>query len=394
MPFVSHVNTTAAIVIKLVERGHEVCWYTGRKYQAKVEATGADFVPFRSAPDFDDADPAWATAGKAKAKGLAGLKQDIKQGFVASVPGQVKDLQEILRHFPAEVTLADMTLAGVGLVHELGGPVWAAYGHIPLTFTSRDTAPFGMAILPSSSGLGRLRNWLLHSFFSKVLFRDVTEFADQIRQELGLSACHKLTNDQTLSPYLYLQGTVPGFEYFRSDLAPQIHFTGPFLSPTSKIFTPPEWWSDLNSGRPVVHITQGTVSNKPEELLIPAIKALADLDVLVVATTGGRPLESIKLQNRPANLRLEEFIPHAQLLPYVDVMVTNAGYGGVQIALANGVPLVAAGATEDKPEVANRIAWSGVGINLKTGTPRPHQILGAVKKILTDTTYRQAAETS
>jgi UDP:flavonoid glycosyltransferase YjiC (YdhE family) len=30
-------------------------------------------------------------------------------------------------------------------------------------------------------------------------------------------------------------------------------------------------------------------------------------------------------------------------------MVTNGGYGGVQAALANGVPLVVAGATEEKP---------------------------------------------
>ena len=54
-------------------------------------------------------------------------------------------------------------------------------------------------------------------------------------------------------------------------------------------------------------------------------------------------------------------------------MVTNGGYGGVQIALSYGVPLVVAGTTEDKPEVAARVAWSGAGINLKTATPAPQR---------------------
>ena len=50
-------------------------------------------------------------------------------------------------------------------------------------------------------------------------------------------------------------------------------------------------------------------------------------------------------------------------------MVTNGGYGAVQRALTTGVPLVVAGDTEDKPEVAARVEWFGVGVNLRTGVP-------------------------
>ncbi len=75
----------------------------------------------------------------------------------------------------------------------------------------------------------------------------------------------------------------------------------------------------------------------------------------------------------------------------MDVFVTNGGYGGVHYALASGVPIVLAGAGEDKPEVAARVAWSGVGVNLKTGRPRPAAIAKAVRKVLTDHSYRGAA---
>jgi UDP:flavonoid glycosyltransferase YjiC (YdhE family) len=79
------------------------------------------------------------------------------------------------------------------------------------------------------------------------------------------------------------------------------------------------------------------------------------------------------------------------LLPYVDVYITNGGYGGVMTALSHGVPVIAAGVTEDKPEVGNRVEYSGVGINLKTATPTVEQIKGAAKQVLAEPRYRQHA---
>jgi UDP:flavonoid glycosyltransferase YjiC (YdhE family) len=59
-------------------------------------------------------------------------------------------------------------------------------------------------------------------------------------------------------------------------------------------------------------------------------------------------------------------------------MVTNGGFNGVQSALSHGVPLVCAGKTEEKPEVCARVAWAGVGIDLKTQRPKPDQIKQAI----------------
>lgn len=110
-----------------------------------------------------------------------------------------------------------------------------------------------------------------------------------------------------------------------------------------------------NANRPVVYVTQGTIDNIDLDLLVgPELRGLADLDVTVVATTGGRPVAQIP-GDIPANARVAEFVPHADLFPHISVMVTNGGFGGVQSALADGVPLVIAGDTEDKPEVAARV---------------------------------------
>ncbi len=59
-------------------------------------------------------------------------------------------------------------------------------------------------------------------------------------------------------------------------------------------------------------------------------------------------------------MHVGQFIPYAHLMPKVDLLMTNGGYGTVQIALAYGVPIVAFGKTEEKLEVANRVTYGGV----------------------------------
>jgi UDP:flavonoid glycosyltransferase YjiC (YdhE family) len=108
--------------------------------------------------------------------------------------------------------------------------------------------------------------------------------------------------------------------------------------------------------------------------------------VLIAVATGGRPVES--LPPLPANARAAEFLPYDDLLPKTGVYVTN---GGVQYALRHGEPIVAAGSHEDKPEVIARVAWSGVGRRVRTETPTPAAIRRAVRAVLDDHRYRDAA---
>ena len=74
-------------------------------------------------------------------------------------------------------------------------------------------------------------------------------------------------------------------------------------------------------------------------------------------------------------------------------MITNGGFGGVQQALAHGVPMVVAGATEDKKEVAARVAWSGTGVNLRTGRPSARALRRAVQRILREPQFSLRAGT-
>ena len=73
-------------------------------------------------------------------------------------------------------------------------------------------------------------------------------------------------------------------------------------------------------------------------------------------------------------------------------MITNGGYGTVSQALRVGVPIVVAGKSEDKAEVAARVAWSGTGINLGTSNPTTEAIREAADLILDGSEHRLKAK--
>lgn len=389
-----HVNPALPIARQLIQQSHEVWWYTGIGFKEKVEQTGAHHVAIRRGIDYSipETIPTDWIAQRDAVKGVSQFKFYLKHGFIDAAVTQLQDLTDILKEFPADVLLCDVFFLGMSWLYEKTGLPWAAFGMSALPFNSRDTAPFGLGLPPDNSLFGRLRIQGLNWLSKNVLMRDVTVYLDRMRQSVGLRAKRQDFFSAALSPFLYLQGSTPSFEYPRSDLPSQIHFTGTFIPPASADFTPPSWWSDLDKNRPTVFVTQGTVATEANNLLLPTIQALADEEMLVIATTGGQPIQNLNLDPMPANTRIESFIPYTHLLPHIDVMVTNAGFNGVQIALANGVPMVTAGQTEEKPEICARVEWSGVGINLKTSTPTSSQIRDAVKAVLASPSYKQNAQ--
>jgi UDP:flavonoid glycosyltransferase YjiC (YdhE family) len=394
-PAQGHAVPLLAIARRLVGDGHQVVFFTTEHYRDRVTATGARFVPL--APECDAHDLMVVNPDReAKARrGLRGVKEDLRRIFLAPLPGQFSGLSEILSDFAADAIVADTMFLGAfpfALRPRLLRPAVVCIGVLPLAMTSRDTAPFGVALQPGTTALPRLRNATLNWVTEHIVLRDIQMLAQRRLAETGSPPFTGYFIDlPTRVVDAYLQATVSGFEYPRADLPASVRFVGPILAPPSAGFDPPGWWDELGAGRPVVHVTQGTLDNADlGRLLLPAIEALAGDDLLVVATTGG-PDPGPWRAALPANVRLERFIPHDLLLPHVDVMVTNGGYGGVQQALAHGVPLVVAGDSEDKPEVAARVRWSGAGIDLRTGRPSAGQLGDAVRRVMARPTFAARA---
>lgn len=393
-PVHGHVTPLLAVARGLVAGGHDVRFLTGRRYRDAVEATGARWFPLPDDADYDDRDMDAAFPGRVGLRGVAGPRWDLQHIFLEPAPSQLRAVDDLLTDEPADAVLTESLFFGAMLLLARPAtvrPPVVNLGIVPLGLKSRDTAPFALGIPPLPGPIGRLRNAFLSWTSERFVFAELQRVGEQmVRDLVGTELATGVMNYPSLADAV-IQFSVPEFEYPRSDLTTPVHFVGPVSLADASNVDLPDWWDDLHDGRPVIHVTQGTVANGDfDSLVLPTFEALADRDVLVVASTGRRGIPSASL---PANARIAPYLPYDRLFPLTSVFVTNGGYGGVHYALAHGVPVVAAGESEDKSEVSARVAWSGAGVRLRPrkGLVRPAAIAGAVDTVLRNPSYRDSA---
>jgi MGT family glycosyltransferase len=393
---VGHIAPLLNVAQGLVDRGDRVTVLSSADHAGRIRAVGATPQAVPVEADFDVTRLDIDLPGRTETSGIKRVNFDIVRLFVQPMPHQTSVLSRLMAHTKFDAIIVDAGFFGI-LPFLLGDraarPPVLAYTTTPLMISSRDTAPGGMGLPPSSSMLGRLRNRALNLLSQKVLLRQSHNAANNVLDRMNSRPLPTFILDSGLLADRYISPTVPEFDYPRSDLPAHVRYVGAVHPGRSQGFRLPPWWRELDGDRPVIHVTQGTIDNADLGRLVePTIEALDGEDVIVVATTGGRDVSQLKVA-LPTNTYVAEYIPHDLLLSKVDVMVTNGGYGAVQRALSMGVPLVVAGNTEDKPEVAARVAWTGAGINLRTGTPTLGAVRAAVRKVLNDGRYLGAART-
>ena len=395
-PIFGHVSPMLALGRGLRRRGHEVTLLTGSKYAASAAGAGLDFLPLPPEVDYDDADlEAWLPRRQHRTRVAAG-RYDITGMFVRPLGPQHRAVSRALAARRYDAVVADTAFLGVlPLLTSLEArpPVFGV-SITPLALTSPDCAPFGSAMAPGHTAASRLRNRQIDFLLRHGPLKPLQAALDAQLAALGLPPCPVGYFDVARLFDRTFHLSVPGLEYPRRDLPSSIVFTGPLPPGRPDLACAP--WAPPPGDAPLVHVTQGTFANADlTALLVPTLRALADEPVRVVATTGRRPVEQVlDLLGGPlpANAQLAELVPYAELLPRTAVVVTNGGWGGVQQALAQGVPVVVAGASEEKPEVAARVAWSGAGIDLRTGRPSPQRIRRSVRAALARPRHRAAAQ--
>jgi UDP:flavonoid glycosyltransferase YjiC (YdhE family) len=384
-----------AIARMLMGDGHEVAVYTGSAFRARVEASGAVFFPLSPDADFDPQDPfARVPELKVMPPGLQWLRVALERLFIDNIALQHEGLQRLLRGFDPEIIVGDdMFFGALPMLLGAGAkrPPVVLCGTSVLHWPREDGAPMFLGLPPATTSEQREEYAAIAHDYHEAVDRPAGLRLNQVLRELGarptsmaLFYCSVGLADA------YLQLSVPGFEFPRT-IPRAVQFVGtPPIIP-GQVPLPP-WAHELDGSRKVVLVTQGTVANHNFGLLVaPTLAALAnEPDVLVVATGGGRPVEAIP-GPVPSNARISSYLPFEWLLPKVDVLVTNGGYGSVNQAMSFGIPLVTAGLTEDKADVNARVAWSGVGINLSTNEPSREALRSAVRTVLDRPDYRARA---
>lgn len=414
-PIYGHTMPMRAIARKLIERGFDITFVSGSHFREPIEAIGARFHPYSGYSDISEATVNTRFPGRVALAAEELGAYDNEHIFVRAMPSQYESIQLALKELkerqPGRKVVLMVENGCLGTLPSiLGAPGIKPDAHItigvlPLQLSSIDTAPFGTCIPPDSSPAGRERNAILN----QKNYNDSQELHTTFRSLLastGAKTTDRLYTDAAVVlPDRYIEMCIPEIEYPRSDLPSSVRFAGGLphgsRDPAQSF---PDFWHELmanedvkksgkGAGKKVVAVSQGTFSNAPTQLLLPTISALAKHDdVLVVAALGARNATLPASVSVPGNVRVADFIPFDELLPYCDVFVTNGGYGALQHAIANGVPMIVAGNTEEKPENGCRVAWAGIGVNLKTATPTEEALEEAVVKILGDGSFKQKIE--
>lgn len=386
-----HVNPLLAIGNLLRARGDDVLFTTAETFRTRIEAAGLRFVPCNDGG-------AAAYLDVSLPPGPERWRHEFERRFIDGMPGQAAGLRRLIADHRPDIVIAGSLFLGVLplLLDRQPRPPIAVLNVSFLFLDRPDHAPVGAGLPPAGDEAERMRYSALKAGTDAAFVNPVRAHTDGLLAGLGLPPLPaSLPHSIVVLPDLFLQPTVPAFEYDFGALPSGLRFVGLLPNPHADIPVP-TWWPELDAWREegghVVLVTQGTLANADFGALVePTLTALADRDDLfVVATTGGRPLDVLR-GPLPANARVASFLPFDLLLPKVDLLVTNGGYGSVSQALAVGVPIVSAGRTEDKAEVGARIGWSGVGIDLTTDAPTVETLRTAALRVLNEPSFRVRA---
>ncbi len=191
----------------------------------------------------------------------------------------------------------------------------------------------------------------------------------------------------------YVQFTVPEFEYPRPRPSATVPLRGPAASDPRPTPVLPEWWSDLDGSRPIVHVTQGTIANsdfgqlvQPDDRRARRIQCPGrGVDRWPTRRCAGREAAGQRagwLSTFPMTVCCRWSMCWSRT---VDTAACSR-------RSRTGFRSWSPGRPRTRSRVCARVGWSGAGVNLRTSTATPTQVARAVDRVRSDPSYRANAE--
>lgn len=290
-------------------------------------------------------------------------------------PYEVDDLRRSVAEVAPDLLVVDANCWGAAAFAESRSEPWAMFLPYVLPVPSPDTPAFGPGFAPPRNALDRLRDRLVWAVQHRAGQPAVTRL-NAIRADLRVPALRTVSDIyQRADSLIYL--TAEPFEYPRTDWPRGVHQVGPGLwAPPGES---PDWLSGLAHPRVLVSIS--TEFQDDSAIIDAALEGLAEEPGSVIVSSAAVDPETFSPTGE--HVRIERFLPHAAVVPQVDVVVTHGGMGTVQRALAAGVPLVVVPWGRDQSETARRVELSGAGVMVRPGRLTPERLRDAVREAQT-----------
>ena len=391
MPFDGHFNPLTGVAMHLQAAGHDIRWYAGPGYAAKLVKLGIHHYPFQRATEINQDNISELFPERTRLRGPALIRFEARHIFVDNTENFFEDVREINASFPFDALFCDSAFYAMKLIKEKLSKQVCAFEVGPSLETAKDVPPNFVGLKPAKTALGRLVHQGIRAMMERMVMDESKGLYNGMLAAHGLAPIDGSLFDVSYrSPDVVFLSGVPGFAYPRHVPNPKVKFVGPLLpykSVTASTFSQTE---KLGKYKQVILISQGTVDNKdPGKLIVPALEALKDTDALLVVATGYSKTEELRKSYPQDNIIIEDFIDFEFILEHTDLFICNGGYGSVLLSLSKGVPLLTAGTREGKNDVNAHVDYFGVGIDLRTESPGAATIRQASERILNEPRWKE-----
>lgn len=377
-----HLNPMCCLGRALGSRGHQVTYFQVRDCEDAVRKAGLDYAPFgeREFP-VGTLEAFYAELGKRD--GLAALRF-VVSWFAREADVLMDEAPDAVGRARLDLTLVDQaTPAAASVAEHLGVPLVTVSNALVL---NREPAipPFFTPWAYSQTPPARLRNRLAYAVVDHL----TKPLRDTVNRRRAAWNLPPLPTDLAQSMHAHIAQQPACFDFPRTRLPPNFHYTGPFHDVRVRPPAPFPW--ERLTGRPLIYASMGTLQNRMSHVFRAIAEACQGMDADVVISLGGGGSPE-QLGDLPGAPIVVGFAPQLELLARARLAITHAGLNTALEALAHGVPCVAIPVGNDQPGVAARLKAVGAGELLPVGRLRASRLRPLVERVFSDPRYRERA---
>lgn len=190
-----------------------------------------------------------------------------------------------------------------------------------------------------------------------------------------------------------LVNDLPSF-YEGERMGEHIHLAGPLFNSPEDAEVPDDVreWFEQGTG-PRVFVAMGSSGEK--KYLLDAVEAVSRTDctaVVLVPPHVATLDEARRRLDGPGRVLLTDaFVPAPAVNAMADVAVIHGGQGTVQTAVASGTPVVGVGMQWEQAGNLDKLVAAGSGIRIRRGDWAPDTVERALRRVVDEPRFRQAA---
>ena len=381
--YTGHLNPITTLGRELQRRGHRVTVLGILDAQPYALAAGLGFRAIAES-ECPTGTMAKFFAQQGKINGLAAFRYTMSL-FKESTALLLRDTPTAIKEAGIEALLVDETTSAGGTVAEYLRIPFVTVCCAMVLYPEDCVPPFFTPWSYNRAWWARLRNQVSRSLVLQ-LAQPIVEVIYEYRRQWKLPPYS--SSNEFYSKLAILSQQPAEFEFPRQHLPQWFHFTGPFYDSTGRQKV--DFPFEKLTGQPLIYASMGTVQNRLQYVFPWIAEACVGLDVQLVISLGGA-LEPETLPKLPGEPIVVKYAPQLELLKKTTLTITHAGLNTALESLSNAVPMVAIPIALDQPGVAARIAWTGTGEFLPLSRLSVPKLRSAIKRVLTEESYKQNA---